>query len=717
MRTHPPCWSVGLCGERRSTVLVLRMLTRNPFRRLWSGRGELTSTARCWPALLGLLLWSALVCIGGSFASPALSARPNGGWGAAWSPGGDCLAFLSSDDGLPADAWVYDLKGKSFRRLTHGGADDLVWQSRGTGAGRGAHFLTFTTRRRGPVERWQVAVDSGLETPCRPFAHAPAGAPQGLSPDGRSLAYLLSEDKARDLHLVVAGEQKPHRLTTDFTVGSFAWSPNGDKIAFDAVNPLSHKLPQVWIYDLATKQIAHLGTAGSFDPSWSATGSLLAYSVMYSGRTSRVAIVAADGSRGALVPGILYQGEGLAWSPTAEVLAVVSRDANGQQVSLIDAAGKTVTKLSKPDLRLRFPAWSADGKQLAFEGARIGGAGFSEVWISDAEGKSWESITPRRPTCWALSPGETLLFFLSDLDGAIKVWRALTGSSGGAVAAVPNTEGATGFAATSRGDRVLLVKAREVVLLSAAGEVLSSLPLAGIVEAAWSARGDRVAAGAKGGSGEDSIRLISVAADGKLSEVASLPGSHPSWRPDGGAVAVARGNAVWRADADGANAAPLFTIAVVPGEEAAVKRLAWDPSGEAIAFKVTRSRPDAPWRQELWLARDNSPVMIYSEEAKTEFALSPENWSGLPAWTGDGRLLFSSDRGGAPQAWSVRPDGSDLRAITPTRAIWPALAKHGLCFARLDSETPLWKVSSDGSELAPLARRRRSVGPPPMWTR
>jgi Tol biopolymer transport system component len=242
-----------------------------------------------------------------------------------------------------------------------------------------------------------------------------------------------------------------------------------------------------------------------------------------------------------------------------------------------------------------------------------------------------------------------------------------------------------------------------VIVTSVKGGKLSSLPLRGAVEAAWSPRGDRIALGLRGGSGEDTIRLLSVAADGALSETASFPGSNPSWRPDGGALVFVRANLVWRADGDGSNAAALATVPVDAGDETRVQRPTWDPQGEAIAFAVTRSHQGANRRQELWLLRGDSSVMIYSEDAATEFALSPERWSALPAWTADGRLLFSSDRGGAPQAWSIRPDGSDLRSITPPGAIWSALATDWLYFVRLDSETPLWKVSADGSDLVPLA--------------
>jgi Tol biopolymer transport system component len=642
--------------------------------------------------LLSVLLGSA----NWGFASVPVGPHPNGGWGAVWSPQGDRIAFLSSADGLPAEAWVCDPQGASFRRLTHGGADDLGWSADG-------RSLTFATRRRGRPERWQADLDSGSETPVETALHAPPGSPQALSPDGNTLAYLVSADKSRDLYLIAAGQQTPRRLTTDFTVDSFCWSPTGDKIAFDAVNRLSHNLPQVWIYDLATRKIAHLGTAGSFGPAWSADGSCLAYRVMYSEGADRVAVVTADGAHGQLIEDLLYQGDGLAWSPVADVLAVVVRDAEEQQVWLVGADGKVGARLSRAGMRFRLPVWSPDGTHIAFEGVQTGVSSFSEVWVADAGGKEWACLTPSQPSYWELSPAGGRLFFLSDVAGVTKAWTLGADSPATPPVALPDTDGAAHVVASPRGDRILVIRTEDVMILSADGKRLGSLPLRGAVEAAWSPRGDRIALGLKSGPSEDTIRLLAAAADGTLSETGSLPGSNPSWRPDGGALAFVRANLVWRADADGGNPTALATIPVAGGEEAVVQRPAWDLKGEAVAFAVTRSRQQASWQQELWLLRGDSPVRIYREEAATEFALSPQRWSALPAWTADGRVLFSSDRGGTPQAWSIRPDGSDLRAITPPGAIWCALGPDGLHFVRLDSETPLWKVSADGTNLVPLA--------------
>jgi Tol biopolymer transport system component len=684
---------------------------------------RLASFLRGGAVVLGI----AVLCAAPAHAEPAPSSaspRPNGGWGAVWSPQGDRIAFLSSDDGLPAEVWICDSQGLDFQCVTHGGAADAAWAADG-------RSLSYTTSRRGHPERWQVDLDSGRETPPAPHPGVPAETAQTPSPDGSSVAYTLADLSSRDLYLAT-GAAEAKRLTAGFTVGNVAWSPQGDRVAFDGLNPLSRGLPQVWLYDLGTGELAHIGSSGSFGPVWSPQGDLLAYTVLSPGKSNRIAIAAVDTvlkltprtpkggaprpeldvTRGGLVPDLLYQGDGIAWSPHDDLLAVVVRAEEGQQLWLVKADGTVAAKLAKPGLQFRFPAWSPDGATLALEAVQTGVSAFAEVWLTDAAGKEWRCLTPSRPSYWALSPAAGgRLAFLGNTSGTVTAWTlhgsAATGAPAGA-ASMPGTEGATAVAASPAGDRVLVLKPQEIALFSYDGKPLGTLPLAGAVQASWSPRRDRVALGLMDSKGEETVKLLSVSADGALAEVASVAGGNPAWRPDGGAVAFGRGNAVWRMDAAGGAPAALATIPAAEGEEAVVLSPAWDPTGARLAFAVARAGP-AGWRQELWVLSvdggnaPSPPRKVYSEPVSTEYAFSPARWDSLPAWSRDGRLLFASDWDGSPRIWSIRADGSDLRGVTPPRAAWPALGPDGLYFVRLDSGIPIWKASADGSNLVPLA--------------
>jgi len=677
--------------------------------------------------VLGMLALCLALTRAQSDPTPA-SRRPNGGWGAVWSPRGDRIAFLASDDGLPPEAWVCDRQGEEFRRLTHGGADDLAWSADG-------RTLSFTSTRRGRAARWRVAIATGQESPQPVPAGLPADTLATPSPDGARVAYTQTDQQYRDLY-VVTGIGSPQRVTTGFIVGAVAWSPKGDRIAFDALNALSNGLPQVWLYDLRTTKLAHLGSTGSFGPVWSAHGDFLAYAMLYSSQGQKLAIaqpdkvgklhrrslhsgakesakpnaLPLDARAGDVVKDLLYQGDGLAWSPTADLLAVVVRTEHGQQLRLVKANGKVAATLARSDLKFRLPAWSPDGKRLAFEAVRTGVSAFSEVWVTDARGKKWANLTPSRPSYWALSPAAGgRLFCLGNAAGAVKVWtistRSGTSEDRPTLVPLPNTDGAVGVAPSPHGDRLLVLKPKEVALLSAEGAPLGTFPLSGAVKARWSPQGDRVAVGLTSETGDGTIALLSVFGEGALAELASVPGADPAWHPDGSALACVRGAALWRVDADGQNAAALATVPVAEGEEVLALGPAWEATGARLAFAVTRATPEA-WRHELWVlpvgGEAATPTKVYTEEATTEYAFSPARWHALPSWTAEGRILFSSDRGGAPQVWSVLSDGSDLRTVTPPDSVWAALGPEVISFLRLDSDTPFWEVSASGSNLAPL---------------
>jgi Tol biopolymer transport system component len=205
-----------------------------------------------------------------------------------------------------------------------------------------------------------------------------------------------------------------------------------------------------------------------------------------------------------------------------------------------------------------------------------------------------------------------------------------------------------------------------------------------------------------GDAGKGTVKILSVSAAGKLAEAGSVVGQGPVWRPDGRAVTFVRGADVWQADAKGEHAVQIATLPSAKGEQVALSRLSYAPTGDALVVAVVRTNASGP-HQELWVLRGKQLREIHSDPVATEFGLAPERYGALPAWAGE-RILFSSDRDGAPRVWSIRADGSGLRAITPANSVWAALAPGGasLVFVRPDADAPLWKVSPDGSGLASI---------------
>jgi Tol biopolymer transport system component len=90
------------------------------------------------------------------------------------------------------------------------------------------------------------------------------------------------------------------------------------------------------------------------------------------------------------------------------------------------------------------------------------------------------------------------------------------------------------------------------------------------------------------------------------------------------------------------------------------------PDGKLVAFTV--ERPD--------VAENKKPKQIYAVpiEGGTPVPLTTEGSNERPRWTRDSsRIVFISSRGGSPQVWSMKPDGSEQRRPSPLSRVKQAV--------------------------------------------
>ncbi|MEA2694775.1 MAG: eukaryotic-like serine/threonine-protein kinase [Acidobacteriota bacterium] len=228
------------------------------------------------------------------------------------------------------------------------------------------------------------------------------------------------------------------------------------------------------------------------------------------------------------------------------------------------------------------------------------------------------------------------------------------------------------------------------------------------VQPSWSPHGERIAYwGLPPGSAERVLFTV-PAAGGEPARVTS--DSHlnwdPVWSPDGRYLYFGsdRGGSMnlWRLPIDEetgkvrGEAEPITTPAQWSGfwspsrdgrriaystsdERANVERLAFDPvrlevSGPAVeltrgAQAVYSSEPSPDGR---WIAFDNwapqEDLYAMRSEGGAPRQLTNDRFKDRhPTWSPDGRLLlFYSNRGGRYEAWTIHPDGSKMRQVTKT---------------------------------------------------
>jgi TolB protein len=199
---------------------------------------------------------------------------------------------------------------------------------------------------------------------------------------GKSQLVLLDEDGGN-----------PKELTDTKSNASYpAWSPDGKKVAFSSDREKGRM--QVFVMDADGKNVKQITTeeVEARVPSWGADGKKLAYCRRGQFGGSDVVLVdAADGKNPSVI------GDGDAWdpafSPDGKKVAFVSTRDNGWfKLYAMTADGENATKLvdAGNNLGFAYPAWSADGKRIAFAHLVKGAL---EVHVVDADGKNLTAVT------------------------------------------------------------------------------------------------------------------------------------------------------------------------------------------------------------------------------------------------------------------------------------------------------------------------------------
>ncbi len=111
-----------------------------------------------------------------------------------------------------------------------------------------------------------------------------------------------------------------------------------------------------------------------------------------------------------------------AWSPDGKQIAFTSiRDGN-QQIYLLDVDSQAVIRLTQPDVNIENsqPAWSADGKQIAYTVKRLE---TYQVWVMNNTGQENAQLARSGQSLWDYSPAWTA-------DGKVIVFNQRPSNNG-----------------------------------------------------------------------------------------------------------------------------------------------------------------------------------------------------------------------------------------------------------------------------------------------
>jgi eukaryotic-like serine/threonine-protein kinase len=319
----------------------------------------------------------------------------------AFSPDGSTIAFRSERAG--GGIFVMGATGESVRRLSDIGYNP-AWSPDGKRIAVGTEAIENPLGRTGLSELWTIEVPSGQKKKL----FAGDAVQPSWSPHGDRIAYwAIPKDTAqRDIWTIPAAGGEPVAVTQDPALDwNPIWSADGKFLYFASDRGGSMNLWQIAIDEKSGRTTG--GPRPLTTPSlWSGQltisrdGRRLAYLALNS--LASIERIAFDPASGKTQPSVsLLKQSGALFSPdvSPDGASIVFRSLGGQEdLFLVRSDGTGLRKLTDDAPRDRGPAWSPDGKQIAFYSNREGEK--YEIWTIKPDGSGLTVLTRTAGRTW-----------------------------------------------------------------------------------------------------------------------------------------------------------------------------------------------------------------------------------------------------------------------------------------------------------------------------
>ena len=222
------------------------------------------------------------------------------------------------------------------------------------------------------------------------------------SPDRQKIAFMSNRAGDDEIYVMAADGSDIQQLTRHRGFdGNPAWSLDGNQIAFfrdtdpPATGPLyPSRSPNIYVMDSDGSNVQRLTeftNAGWL--SWSPDGERIAFQAKFD-RFREISVMDSDGSNVQRLTHTPVRDAGSfapEWSPDGQKIVFDSNRDGNFEIYVMDADGSNVQRLTHNDKTDSRPAWSPDGQRIVFNSRRDGSA--AEIYVMDADGGNVERLT------------------------------------------------------------------------------------------------------------------------------------------------------------------------------------------------------------------------------------------------------------------------------------------------------------------------------------